>query len=171
MGSYVVMDFLDALVEQQKANLEVNTKTIINTKNGMLGKMQQNVQNSNQQKEWTTVEKKSTTKANNGEFAEASEKYLPLNLPKFVLTVYNKSPTILKIPITVTVRAKRTGSYSYNSTRILVAMLKALQMVHHDTYIGPINNDDTTSKKLTHHGQVSLDPVSSDSGQIQEDFK
>jgi hypothetical protein len=85
-----------------------------------------------------------------------STKFLPVNLPPFESVVEEESKTKYIIPITVTIKTPRNMKLAFKSSRMVVAMLKALQMTYQDTYIGSIHGDNN-EKKLTHHSQVPLD--------------
>jgi hypothetical protein len=90
-------------------------------------------------------------------FEERSKVLVPVNLPLFESLVYISSETKHRIPLSITIRPLQTGSHGFKNARVMVAMLKILQMSYQDTFIGPI---DETSKaeKLAHHSQVPIVP-------------
>jgi hypothetical protein len=87
-------------------------------------------------------------------FDNHSPKYLPTNLPLFESEIEVGSPTKLILPLTVSIRVKKAGA-GFKATRLMVAMMKALQMSSQDTYIGTLDYD-KDPRRIVHHNQVPL---------------
>jgi hypothetical protein len=105
---------------------------------------------------WQVEGARALQKEHRDTFENSSIKHIPINLPKFESEVYDATTTIYSIPISVKIKLKKGIDQSLNHSRWLVAIIKALQMVHHDTYIGVLTGN-SISEKIVHHDQVPLD--------------
>jgi hypothetical protein len=82
--------------------------------------------------------------------------YLPKNLPPFKLEVTEGSYTKFIIPITISIKIKWIANQGYKNTRLLVAIMKALQMAYHDSYIASVNYAED-NQLIAHHNQVPME--------------
>jgi hypothetical protein len=152
------------LVKQQTAELLLTKTNVTPSREEMMEKLQttndqQTMDNYGTTEDgWKIQGMKSFKKEKNDTYEEVSEKYLPLNLPLFESEIYVDTPTKYIIPITINIRQPRNTQCCILSARLLVAMLKVLQIAYHDTYIGPLNPE-STIEKLSHHKQVPMDNV------------
>jgi hypothetical protein len=69
--------------------------------------------------------------------------------------VYEDSLTNNIIPLLITIIPRPNGTYAFSHARLLVAMMKALQIAFQDSYLGAIN-DNSTTKRLNHHSQIPI---------------
>jgi hypothetical protein len=84
---------------------------------------------------------KNFARESNNIFEEKSQKFLPINLPLFELEIHTTSVTKFVIPVTISIKSHKDYPYGLKMSRLLVAMLKAIQMAYQDSYIGPISPD------------------------------
>jgi hypothetical protein len=154
-------EFIDELlteIDNDKTEMKKSGTTGLQKKNVLLTKLRNNNDNNetNNGNPWQIEGTKSLQREHRDTFENTSIKHIPINLPKFESEVYEETSTNYIIPIMVTIRLKKGVDQSLNQSRWLVAILKSLQMVHHDTYIGELIGT-SNSTKIVHHDQVPLD--------------
>jgi hypothetical protein len=142
-----------------------NERTLLTKENGMTSKKLMlekinKIQCKNDDKEnknrWETVGTKTQQREENQMFEDTSEKFLPMYLPSFESEVYEQNFTKYRIPLTITIKNKRNNNMGFKGTRMLVAMLKALQIAHHDTYLTTIE-DNNDINDISHHTLIPTD--------------
>jgi hypothetical protein len=108
---------------------------------------------------WEEVGKKQKDKIKLAINKQNLNRFLPRYLMPGKAEGTAKVKTTKQIPITIKIRAPEGTKAHFNQSRILVALMKALQSLYYDTYIGPINNnkDDYNSKILYEPSDVSAD--------------
>jgi hypothetical protein len=154
-------DFINELlieVENDKKEMKQNGTTGLQKKHILLTKLRNNNDNNddNMGQTWQIEGARALQKEHRDTFENTSLKHIPINLPKFESEVYEGTTTTYIIPISVKIRLKKGVKKSLSHSRWLVAILKSLQMVHHDTYIGELIGT-SNSTKICHHDQVPLD--------------
>jgi hypothetical protein len=85
---------------------------------------------------------------------QSSTKYLPTNLPSFKFVVLEDSPPPNIIPVTSSIKTPQLTNFVFKKTRILVTMIKLLQILFQESYIDPSNTDNTTTTKIAHRTQI-----------------
>jgi hypothetical protein len=148
-----------AEVEAEKAQNKFQSKTEIMNKFRNKDNITDTNDSQGNQESWTVITNKATAREHRNTFEEVSNKFLPINLPLFESEVYDKSDTKYIIPITVNIRTKRGNPQSIKNSRLLVAILTALQMAFQDTYIGELSGN-ISAPTIAHHLNVPLDDKS-----------
>jgi hypothetical protein len=161
------MEYLDNVIKEvrfEKENMQNEETDFTQTRQKMMTKMKQGPQakiennNDNEKDGWEISGDKQKKIENKQTFESVSQHFIPTYLPLFESNVYDECKTKYRIPITVTIKPKPNTQGAFKSSRMLVAMLKALQMAYQDTYIGPIDKK-SNHKNLTHHSQVPTEPT------------
>jgi hypothetical protein len=106
---------------------------------------EENTETNQDKKKWEIVNSKETKRNTTALKDKSSKTYLPTNLPP----VKNTSNTTVQttryvIPLSITVTAKRNKRSWIKDSRIMVAVLQAMQNVYSDTYISSIQEDINT---------------------------
>jgi hypothetical protein len=73
------------------------------------------------------------------------------------LEVFNNINTANIIPVAVNVKIIGMTQYGFKSSRFLVDIIKALQMTFQDSYIAPIDPNDTITECIAHYTMVPLE--------------
>jgi hypothetical protein len=153
-------DLLDHLIRENREAEEQLKETGTPSMKGLMDPIKKtNKQNQHQNTRgdntvWTVQGMKGVQKDIEDTNEQTSTKFLPRNLPLFELVVLDDSAMTNIIPVMVFMKDPRLTTYAFENSRFLVAMIKLLQMLFQDTYIGPINNEDQTTKRIAHLTQI-----------------
>jgi hypothetical protein len=91
---------------------------------------------------WETVGARQTKKEQKIVHETKSGRYLPYSLPEYENESEMEMKTNIILPITVKIIPPKKGLFEYKNSRVLVAILKAFQMIEPETYIGTIIDND-----------------------------
>jgi hypothetical protein len=138
------------LLDQRKAKLptKVGTdKTNEDDKNQTAGK----------EGEWQKVNEKDKDKEIKEMTDKISNKLLPKKLPDFGnINNENTTSTSIIIPLSIKIVAPKKTNLKFKSSRVVAAVLQALQNVYFDTYLAPIDAD-TMIEAISNPKNIPID--------------
>jgi hypothetical protein len=92
-----------------------------------------------EEEEFTTVVARQVGKERKMANEEYSQRFIPILLPKPIKQTEPPIKTYKVMPLTVNILAPHNGRYGFKKPRLLIALLRALQLVDKHTYYAPID--------------------------------
>jgi hypothetical protein len=86
-----------------------------------------------------------------------SNRYLPNVFPPFLSEIEEITPTKYSIPITILLKNNQNSNLGLKKNRLMVALLKAFQMAHHNSYFTTLHH----SSKLPDYPHYQQTPIDS----------
>jgi hypothetical protein len=150
--NYDQIEFLQKMAEEVRLEKQ---QLLIKSKHAIMERLRIEQLDHDNSEPWTVEGMKGHETERKAAFEDYSINYLPTRMPLFESVVETGSNTKFIIPMTVSIKLKKNGS-GFKATRLLVAMVKLLQMSHPESYIATLNYKDDP-RRIVHHNQVPLD--------------